>query len=498
MGSTFAVPLERATGEPVGFNRRLLARLVDRRFWPVEGAILAVTVVHGAGEVTGVHQGGIGSHTGLQQVLVLLYLMPVVYASLHFGLEGGVVAGLSSLAVAAPNIVLFHLHDYEWLGELSAIVVVLGVGVAVAVPVEHERREWRRAEASSRRLALINGIARLLAEAPAPEATLEALLDRLLQALGLDGVALTIADPPIFAVRARTPESTALLRAAVGAGGQRHPGGPTVVTFPISADGSPIGTLAVATGKLLGPEDHALLAAVAHHVGLEFESARIHRDERERFRNYARGVVAAQEAERSRIARELHDDLAQTLLHLGRGLGAFRDLDGVPAELVSRAEDLRALSLSTLTLVRDFAHDLRPAALTDLGLAPALARAAAEHGARCGAKVDFSVDGVERRLSPDTEVAAFRIAQEAMRNVEKHAGASHLWVRLQFESDTVRFSVQDDGVGIGAAPADRPGGDTLGIAGMRERAELEGGSVRIGPRAGGGTTVEAVLPASAQ
>lgn len=498
MGSTLAVPLERTARQPVGFYRRVVDRLADRRFWPVEGAILVITVVHGAGEITGVHEGGIGSHTGLQQVLVLLYLLPVVYASLHFGLEGGVVAGLSSLAVAVPNIVLFHLHDYEWLGELSSMVVVLGVGVAVATPVEHERREWRRAEASSRRLALINGIARLLAEAREPEAALEALLDRLVHALGIDGAAVTVADPPIVAVRARTPESTALLRAALGAGGPRHPGGPAVVTFPLSADGSPLGALAIATGEPLSPEDHALLAAVAHHVALEFESARIHRDERERFRNYARGVVAAQEAERNRIARELHDDLAQTLLHLGRGLGAFRDLDGVPPEIVSRAETLRTLSLSTLTLVRDFAHDLRPAALTDLGLAPALARAAAEHGARCGAEVDFSVEGVERRLSPDTEVAAFRIAQEAMRNVEKHAGASHLWVRLQFGSGTVRFSVEDDGVGIEAAPADGPGGDKLGIAGMRERAELEGGSVRIGPRPGGGTAVEAILPAFVQ
>lgn len=488
----FAVAPPAVAAPSVPAGSRVVACLLDRRFWMVEGAIAAVTAVHAVAEVSGAHETGVGSHVGLQAVLVLLYLGPVVYASLTFGFEGGVLASACSIVLAIPNIFLFHTAGYEWVGELVAMGVVLGVGVAVAVPVEHERRERRRAEASARRLALVNGIAALLVEARDPATVLEALLDRLVDGAGLDGAAVALADQgatPV--VRSRMPDGADALRAALTGSHEPFPPGPIVTVFPLSVEGSTVGSLAVQARRPLPADDHAALNAVALHLALEVENARFHRQERERIEAYARTVLAAQEAERKRIARDLHDDVAQNLLHLGRSLGGFRDVDGTPAEVADRAEDLRALSLSTLALVRDFAHDLRPTALTDLGLAPALARATREHGGRCGAEVEFSVEGAERRLPPETEVAAFRIAQEALRNVEKHSEATHLAVALRYEADRLRISIVDDGRGFGTGG----GASGLGIDGMRERAELEGGTLAIRSGPGGGVAVEVTLPA---
>ena len=107
--------------------------------------------------------------------------------------------------------------------------------------------------------------------------------------------------------------------------------------------------------------------------------------------------------------------------------------------------------------------------------------------------MSFSVDGVERRVSGDTEVAAFRIAQEALRNIEKHAGASRVSVELRFEDEWMRLRIDDDGAGIETAAAGG-NGSGLGIEGMRERAEIHGGSFRILPRSGRGTRVEVLLP----
>lgn len=481
------------------FDRLVIERLHDRQFWMVQAVIVAMVGLHCGTELTGISETALGERIGLHHLVVLLFLVPVVFASLRFGLEGGFLAGATCLVLTAPNLFLWHRGGYEWVGELIAMLVVFGVGVAVAAPVERERLQWRRAEETSRRLGVVNGIVEMLAEANEPETAVDALLERLVDAVDLRGVAVQVAEPRLVAVRARGWSSAAALRAAVGAatgaGSDPAAEGVEVAKYPLTTDGPPLGVLAVQADRLLRPDDEALLAAVAHHLALEFEHAGVQRRERDRLQGYARAVVAAQEAERARIARDLHDDVAQPLVQLGRGLGSVADLQSAPLEVVGRCEALRELSLSTLALVRRFAQHLRPSALDDLGLVAATAAFVREQGERCHADVEFDVDGAERRLSPDTEVAAFRIAQEALRNVEKHACASHVWVRLGFEDDALRVSIEDDGVGLDAAARRRrchPGG--LGIEGMRERAAIAGGTFRIRRGERGGTIVEATLP----
>ncbi|HEX2849814.1 MAG TPA: sensor histidine kinase [Acidimicrobiales bacterium] len=497
-------PAAGATQAAAWFKRLVLTRLRDQRFWMVQTMVVVITMLHGTAELTGVYDSAFGSRIGLQHLLVLIYLVPVVYSSLRFGIEGGAMAGVSCIALSIPNVFLWHLHGFEWVIELSSMLVVIAVGVVVAAPVERERAEWRRAEDTSRRLELVNGILDMLVQAKEPAAAVETLLDRLAEAGGFDGVAVGLVEPASTAVRANGAASEGRLRAVVeqaaaspGAddGGVVLPiVGEGLTTYPLAVEGAVLGLLAVDAGRPTTFDDHALLAAVAHHLALELEHARVQRHERERLQGYARAVLNAQEAERARIARDLHDDVAQPLVQLGRGLGSFSEVDGVPRDILDRSEDLRDLSLSTLALVRGFAQHLRPSALDDLGLVPAVAAIAREHEEHERCRVRFHVEGTERRLARDTEVAAFRIVQEALRNVDKHAAASQVLVRLGFDQNWLRLWIEDDGVGIETSPAAATTGGGLGIDGMRERAEIVGGSFGVHPRAGGGTIVEARLP----
>ncbi|MBK5250482.1 MAG: sensor histidine kinase [Actinomycetales bacterium] len=488
------VSLQGADTRPDAFTRLVIERLHDRRFWLVQVAILAITTAHGIAEVTGTYHADIADDVGLQHLLVLLYVIPVAFAGLRFGLEGGFLAGVSATFLAVPNLLIYHLHNYEWVAELMSMVVVIGVGLAVAVPVERERWQRRRAEETSGRLALLNGIAEMLAEAREPEAALGDLLDRLSEAIGLDAVAVVVADPPVVAVRGSSQAAVERLRDAVAHPLEEVTDAHTIV-LPFHTEGPRVGVLTVQAGRALSDEERALLAAVAHHIALELENAQFQRNERERLEGYARTVLAAQEAERARVARDLHDDVAQPLVQLSRGLGEFRDVLGARPDVVGRAEELRTLSLSTLALVRGFSHHLRPPTLDDLGLIPAVANLVRDHGDRCHIAVAFEVVGVERRLRPETEVAAFRIVQEALRNVEKHAGASRAWVRLRFDGGGLSVRVDDDGCGFDAGSNADGNGGGMGLEEMRERAQLEGGTFRIARRAGPGTRVDVVLAA---
>jgi two-component system, NarL family, sensor histidine kinase UhpB len=205
-------------------------------------------------------------------------------------------------------------------------------------------------------------------------------------------------------------------------------------------------------------------------------------------REAARTALAAQEAERLRVARELHDEIGQTLTAVT--IQAERAAEGDP-ELASAA--LRRVADSvreSLDEVRRIARELRPEALDDLGLVNALIALCTRIGAHDGFEVRRELQGKLPALSPDVELVIYRIAQEGLTNALRHSGANSATLSLVADAETLTLRVADDGEGM---PAPFPSG-TAGIAGMRERALLVGGRLSIESAPGRGTEVRLSIP----
>jgi two-component system sensor histidine kinase UhpB len=213
--------------------------------------------------------------------------------------------------------------------------------------------------------------------------------------------------------------------------------------------------------------------------------------QREQTQRLADMVIRAQEEERRRVSRELHDEANQTLAGLMTTVDAAEEAaQRGGAELAAVLERLRRLAAATLGDLQRIATELRPPALDEFGLVAALGRHVRERFAGAGMRVDFDIEGRRRRLPGAVEVALYRIAQEALTNVQKHAQARAVHVRLRFLPGVVRLDVSDDGVGFDDDRAPRLG---LGLMGMRERASIVGGTVEVASRAGGGTRVSACI-----
>jgi two-component system sensor histidine kinase UhpB len=204
-------------------------------------------------------------------------------------------------------------------------------------------------------------------------------------------------------------------------------------------------------------------------------------------------VIDAQEAERRRIARELHDETAQTLTSLLVRLRILERANDL-AQLRASTAELRELAHKALEEVRNMARELRPSTLDDLGLVAA-AQSYTEHTAELlGFTVTFNSDRFPQRLDPQVELVLYRVIQEALTNVARHARARHVAVTLTQENGCVVAIIQDDGVGfdLEAVMASKERG--LGLIGMRERMSLVGGRLTISSWPGGGTTVRAEVP----
>ena len=219
----------------------------------------------------------------------------------------------------------------------------------------------------------------------------------------------------------------------------------------------------------------------------------------ENMRFYVRQVTRAQEDERKRIARELHDDLAQSLLLLTQGLDFLSSTTRKKlsdAKLKQSLEKLRSQAIDTLEGLRRYAQDLRPPILDHLGLLPALEWMAEELAKKHGIDARVKVIGSERSLPVEVELLLFRIAQEALTNTRKHAEASRARITLEFGDDKVVLTINDNGKGfkLPRGLGDFASVGKLGLAGMQERARLIEGRLRIQSAVGKGTTVTVEVP----
>lgn len=208
-------------------------------------------------------------------------------------------------------------------------------------------------------------------------------------------------------------------------------------------------------------------------------------------RCYARQIVKAQERERKRLARELHDNTIQVLILICNQL----QVDGGSSP--GRLAKLSELADNALNDLRNFTWDLRPPLLDDMGLAPTLRWFADKISKISGLKSEVTVVGEERRLPPEVELSLFRIAQEALNNACRHAHASSAKVTIEFTAQGVRLSIQDDGCGMGvpARTASLVSKGKLGLASINERCLELGAILKIESQLGYGTTIRVDLPA---
>jgi len=214
-------------------------------------------------------------------------------------------------------------------------------------------------------------------------------------------------------------------------------------------------------------------------------------------RYYLSEITKVQEEERKRIARELHDDTSQALFALSRQLDNFtRSNTKLTTDTVTFLKNLREQVNTTLEGMRRFTQELRPPMLDDLGLLATLRWEVSDFEKRSGTKADLIVKGNERRFATEVELLTFRIIQEALRNVEKHAEASKVEVKIEFGEGKTGILVADDGKGFdpGESLADLPRLGKLGLAGMEERVRLLNGRIKIESVLGKGTRVVVELP----
>jgi signal transduction histidine kinase len=210
-------------------------------------------------------------------------------------------------------------------------------------------------------------------------------------------------------------------------------------------------------------------------------------------RSYAAGLLAAHEEERRHIARELHDDPLQRLIHLARSMDNLV-MQGGRGPDSAALQETRAELLAVIGRLRDVTRGLRPAGLDQLGLVAAVRGLLADVEDTHKVRLDFEVTGTPVRFAADAELGAFRIIQEAVSNVIRHASTGAALVGIDYQRDSVRIHVADDGLGFDARQETGDPGTHLGLAGMRERVNVLGGRLVVVSAPGTGTAIDAWLP----
>ncbi len=270
------------------------------------------------------------------------------------------------------------------------------------------------------------------------------------------------------------------------------------VSVPLVLQGKTIGALCLAHQTAFS--NYAVIHTLARQLGIALENARLYAQvqEKEELRGQLlERAVAAQEEERKRIARELHDETGQLLTALAVGLGGVEEtIAQDPERAQYQIAELKNMTMHTIDGLRQFVSDLRPSVLDDIGLVAALRWFAEQYAERTKLQVDFQVVGAKRRLSSQVETVLFRIAQEGLNNIGRHAHATRAIVRLEFADAKVLLAVEDDGRGfvvaqvLGAQPQRR----AWGLLGVQERIELVGGKFKVESEPGRGTRLMVEIP----
>lgn len=458
-----------------------------------------------------------------QAVVRIIFLLPVAAAAFAFGRSGGFITLALATLIMLPR--AFFISDQP-LDALFEIVGVAVVGCILVWMIDVQEREKRLRQRAVEELEAVNAIALTLTQPHDLDAMLDKALGKVLEVTGTPEPrgAILLLDPlgqtlnvrayrgmsPKFAERAvNVPLSECLCGLTAEAGdvfvvrdALNHPRHTrcmvrephTHVCVPLKSKDRLLGVMDfyLPAAHPVDAIDEEMFGAIGRQVGVAVENARLC----ENLRFYVRQITDAQEDERRRIARDLHDDTAQRLIALSRRLDALATSDEVlSAAGLEELELLQQRIEDILQGVRRFSRDLRPSVLDDLGLLPAIEGLLAdvrEHEIAA----ELTITGDKRRLSQDVELGLFRIVQEALNNVMRHAEASQVVVGVEFGDNRVRVDVRDDGQGFEllASPSDFATIGRFGLLGIEERTQLVQGHFQVESEPGQGTTVSVDVP----
>jgi two-component system sensor histidine kinase DegS len=546
----------------------VLKAIYSGHFWVVVVMLVIGLILHYPQQILSTDIPSIFSFLGLTRHAVerVLFLVPITYAGLIFGIRAGLACLVVALGIMLPRVFIISLYTPDALLETCGVIVI---GVLVNVTFEVYRRERERREqvlaklevaqkelqdhvqvirSNERRLSALNEVSAVVSQSLELEEVLNVATDKVSELMDLEVALVFILNEDVQELELKTyrgvSEEFAVslkgLKVGEGFNGRVvQTGEPLLVEdasqdprltrdmvkregiraqliVPLKAKGKVVGTVCVATrgSRRFLPEDIELLSHVANHIGVAVENSRLYQKERlmaeqiardadlekqmkENLRFYLQQVTKAQEEERRRIARELHDDTAQDLVVLSRRLDRLiSDGERLSSQDVTRLEETRQQIDRILDGVRRFSQDLRPSVLDDLGLLPALDWLSSDITEHFGIRTAIGVIGSVRRFNPDTELVLFRIVQEALRNVWKHSKASRAWISVEFDEDKATFVIQDNGKGFELPKniGDFAGVSKLGLVGMQERVQLIGGKLTLQSEPGKGTTVTIEVP----
>jgi signal transduction histidine kinase len=302
--------------------------------------------------------------------------------------------------------------------------------------------------------------------------------------------------PPAFIERARDLAQRAFESKEIAFGSIDNLD--SVLAIPLISGGKAIGALCLMHAGAFS--NFAVLQTLARQLVIAIENARLYEQvqEKEELRGkLLERVVAAQEEERKRLARDLHDQTGQRLTAMAMGLSSVGELlDKNPALARERLKELETMSAGAIDDLRQFVSDLRPSLLDDLGLVAALRQTAKQTEERSGVAVEYNLSGHRRRLSSQIETVLYRIAQEALNNMVRHAHATHAIIDLNFGDNVVVLSIADNGRGFEPISVLKPQAQVRawGLLGMQERVALVGGTCKIESAPGRGTRLLTEIP----
>ncbi|MDP4013056.1 MAG: GAF domain-containing sensor histidine kinase [Candidatus Nanopelagicales bacterium] len=488
----------------------------DPRFWVTQALVLAIVTGHLFFERVQVLVG----ESELYLLSVSVILIPVVYAALSFGLRGALPTTLWALALSMPEIIL-----HQWttrVGILAEFGIVLAIAVIVAQRVDREKAATREAEQANRRLARLNASAAAVADSldldRVLSGTLRAKLDpgkrqvawiRVLP--GLHGPCLTVIDARKVTPPAELTTSQEFLTTAACSAGsfQRDdPGGiaPHTIVAALKSEGQTVGAIGVTQpDEALSEDECQVHMTIANQLGVALNNIRNHASTREALAALSRAkenleiyialATEAQEEERRRLSRELHDDILQSLVVAKSNIASVTT-DDLPQVEHARLVDVQGILSGAVDNLRRYCRGLRPSLLDDLGLVDAVDWLVGDLMTRANLTVDLTIQGTPQRLGSRDELLIFRVIQEALHNVERHAQATHAHVELSFSDGTLVVVVEDDGRGMATngQSGGQPSDTGLGLRGMEERAKLLDASLRVESHLGQGTTLTLDVP----
>ncbi len=440
----------------------------ERAFWAVQAMVVIWALVHIVFDLN----GSLESSVVPGGAPIDLLLVPIGYAALRYGLSGSAATTSWAILLWLPDLLLSDDkgHPYQ---DLVQLAIVAAVALFVGLEIERAHLERARAEAAE-------------ADRRAAELHYHQLFDTNTSPILLVDLAGFVAEANPAAIELWGIAMGSSTEDLLGIKGEDLFEGRSPQTVLLEPEFGEERMYRLSVSRLETTGDDSFRQIVLEDVTEE------RRSENEA-RAWASQVLRAQEEERLRIAREIHDDPLQRLLQLARHLEAL----GSPAhsaEDVAQFGTVRDELLNVVGHLRDVTRGLRPAGLDQLGLVAAVRGLLVDIEMGEDLATEFTVTGDVAVGTPEAEVGMFRIIQEAVRNVVHHARAGRLSVDLAYDNDVMRVVVSDDGCGFDQATFGPVAGGHLGMLGMRERASLLGGHCNVLSALGHGTVVEAMVP----